>query len=135
MSNFLSREPSGGASGCKLTSIKGLDLHIGRSWLFYRALQLDLRWGKVANDSFHFQKLANKKLAGKRALINVENKGDDHCLQWSVLAALHPVGKNAERVTKYKPYLKELKMGNIASPVKVKDISQFEKQNNMCVWV
>ena len=54
---------------------------------------------------------------------------------WSVLAKLHPVEKDPQRVTKYAQYTKELDFSNIEFPVKIKDIPRFEKQNNLTVNV
>ena len=41
-----------------------------------------------------------KEILMKKACVNVQNK-DDQCFKWSILAALHPQEKNAERVSKY----------------------------------
>lgn len=73
-------------------------------------------------------------IAKKKAIINVQNK-DDKCFMWSVLAKLHPAQKDPQRVTKYKQYVDELDFSNIEFPVKVKDISKFEEQNNLTVNV
>ena len=73
-------------------------------------------------------------IAKKRAVINVKN-ADDKCFMWSVLAKLHPVEKDPQRVTKYTQYMKELDFSNIEFPVKIKDVPLFEKQNNLTVNV
>ena len=73
-------------------------------------------------------------IAKKRAVINVKN-ADDKCFMWSVLAKLHPVEKDPQRVTKYAQYTKELDFFNIEFPVKIKDIPRFEKQNDLTVNV
>lgn len=74
------------------------------------------------------------KIRSKHAVINVKNK-DNKCFMWSVLAALHPVQKHSDRISKYKDYVKELKFRNITFPVKMKDILVFEKQNEISVNV
>ena len=48
---------------------------------------------------------------------------------WSILAALHPVSQNANRVNKYKPYEKELNISDVKFPLTPKDIKKFEKLN------
>jgi len=50
---------------------------------------------------------------------------------WSVLAAMHPVPrkKHPQLVSHYVRYEKELHMDNIDYPVKISQISKFERQN------
>ena len=43
-------------------------------------------------------------------IINVQNKKDNKCFLWSILAKLHPAKDNGKRVTKYQEYEKELNM-------------------------
>ena len=40
-----------------------------------------------------------KKIANRKALINMENK-DDNCFKWAVTRALNPISTHAERITK-----------------------------------
>ena len=74
------------------------------------------------------------KLRTKRAIINVKNK-DNKCFMWSVLAALYPPQRDAERIWKYKNHITSLKFSGIPYPVKMVDIPKFEKQNNISVNV
>ena len=69
-------------------------------------------------------------VANKKGCINIKNE-DNKCFLWSVLAALHPAAKDAERVTKYKPYESEIKISEY--PVKLSDISKIEKDNLIIV--
>ena len=56
---------------------------------------------------------------------------DEKCFLWSVLAALHPVNRkdHPHRVQHYKCYENQLNVSGIKFPMKVKDISKFERQN------
>ena len=74
------------------------------------------------------------KLRSKHAIVNVQNR-DKKCFMWSMLAALHPTDKNAERISKYIAYTNELNFEYITFPVKVKDIHKFEIQNKISVNV
>ena len=56
-------------------------------------------------------------------------KGDLECFKWSILAALHPASKDAQRVTNYQEYKDELNFEGINFPVSIDKISKFEKQN------
>ena len=64
----------------------------------------------------------------KKALLNIKNK-DNKCFLWCVLRYLHPKGKNAELLTDLKQKENSLNTKGIKFPVRVKDISKFEKLN------
>ena len=61
-------------------------------------------------------------------MINIENE-DQECFKWSILAALHPVSKNPQRVSKYQDFKDELNFEGIYFPVTIDQVSKFEKQN------
>ena len=64
----------------------------------------------------------------KKAIVNIRNK-DDKCFLWCILRYLHPRDRNDFRITDLKQYEKCLNTKGIKFPVKVKDISKFEKLN------
>ena len=68
-------------------------------------------------------------------IINVKNLKDNKCFTWSILAKFYPVNDHKERVTKYAPYEHLLNMSDIDYPVRIKDISKVEKQNNININV
>ncbi|CAC5378564.1 unnamed protein product [Mytilus coruscus] len=68
-------------------------------------------------------------------IINVQNKNDNKCFLWSILAYLYPVVKNKQRITNYKEYEDEISMRGIEYPVAKEDISKVEKQNNLIINV
>ncbi|XP_071150628.1 uncharacterized protein [Mytilus edulis] len=68
-------------------------------------------------------------------IINVQNKKDNKCFLWSILASLFPANKDKQRVTKYKEYENEINMKGIEYPVSIKDIPKVEKQNNLSINV
>lgn len=74
------------------------------------------------------------KLARKKAIVNVQNT-DEKCFMWSILAALYPVAKHPQRVTKYTEHTDKLDFTGISFPVKVADITKFEKQNDLSINV
>ena len=69
-----------------------------------------------------------KDVYDTKSIINIKNQ-DQECFKWSVLAALHPAVKNAERITHYQPYKEELNFNGIDFPVTIDQIPKFEKQN------
>lgn len=70
-----------------------------------------------------------KDVYDAKAVINVEIQ-DQECFKWSILAALHPASKDAQRVTKYQEYKEELNFEGINFPVTVDQISKFEKKQS-----
>jgi uncharacterized protein YbaR (Trm112 family) len=74
------------------------------------------------------------KLANKKAIVNVQNT-DQKCFMWSVLAALYPVTKDPQRVTKYANHVDKLDFNGVPFPVKVTDIPKFEKKNSLSINV
>ncbi|KAK9878806.1 hypothetical protein WA026_003644 [Henosepilachna vigintioctopunctata] len=60
---------------------------------------------------------------------------DEACFAWAVTAALHPVEKSPERISKYPHYTKVLKLKGIQFPMTLKQIPNFEKQNNISINV
>jgi hypothetical protein len=77
-----------------------------------------------------------KVLANKKAIINIKNNDDKYFL-WSVLAALHPADDHVDRVSKYTQYENEFDYAfkDIEFPVKLSDISKFEKRTNISINV
>ena len=64
----------------------------------------------------------------KKAIVSIRNK-DEKCFLWCVLRYLHPRDKNDFRLTDLKQKENSLNTKGITFPVKVKDISKFEKLN------
>eukprot|EP01050_Picozoa_sp_SAG11_P029902 SAG11_NODE_8610_length_994_cov_2.696429_2_plen_93_part_00 len=56
-----------------------------------------------------------KPLKTKKAIINVKNK-DHECFKWSMLFAMFPAKKDAERIGKYKEHQDKLDFTGIAYP-------------------
>ncbi|XP_042913258.1 uncharacterized protein, partial [Parasteatoda tepidariorum] len=76
------------------------------------------------------------EIAKRRAVLNIRNY-DEKCFLWSVLANLHPCPdrKQATRVTKYLEFENELNVAGISFPMKLTQISKFEKLNNLSINV
>ena len=64
----------------------------------------------------------------KKAILSIRNK-DEKCFLWCVLRYLNPRDKNDFRLTDLKQKENSLNTKGIAFPVKLKDISKFEKLN------
>ena len=116
----LDQYPQNG-SGWRLNAILGSDLEMDK----YKPLR----------GSSYIE--LPKPIRDKKATINIQNKKDNECFKWSVLAALHnkEIDRNHERVNKYKQWEDDLNFDNIKFPVAIKDIKKFEKQNNLKINV
>lgn len=74
------------------------------------------------------------QIKNKGACINVKNN-DDACFTWALMAALHPVDIHSERISNYPHYSKILKLKGIQFPMTIKQIPNFEKQNQISINV
>ena len=67
-------------------------------------------------------------MTNKKAIVNIENK-DEKCFLWCILRYLHPKERDEERLTGLKNYEFSLNTEEITFPMKLKDITKFEKLN------
>ena len=67
-------------------------------------------------------------ISNKKAIVNIQNK-DDKCFLWCILRYLHPRDRDEERLTGLKKYEFSLNTKGITFPMKLKDITKFEKLN------
>ena len=65
------------------------------------------------------------------SILNVQNM-DTYCFLWSILANIHPVNKDPQRVSKYIAYKNELNINDIdfTNGMRITDIDKFENLNN-----
>ena len=77
-----------------------------------------------------------KSIIGKKAIINVKNN-DENCFLYSILTHIkwNSKEKNKNKVSLYKPYLHELRTDGINMPMKLEDITKFEKLNDLSINV
>ena len=101
----------------------------GSGWQFLKVIKLVLhttRWEPLYGGSYI---PLDPYLANKKALINMQNE-DDKCFMWSVLRALYPKDKNAERIDKdLKSKKDSINMKGISYPVSLRAIDRFEHLN------
>ena len=100
----------------------------GSGWYFKEVVRLEIHiveYKPIKGGSFIPLPEIIKK---KNAIINIKNE-DDKCFLWSVLRYLHPKEIHGERLSDLKKYENDLNFKQIEFPVKVKDITKFEKQN------
>ena len=72
----------------------------GSDWTFYKVIRLKLHTVSFKPLRGYTWIPITKKLADKKAIINIKNKKDNKCFLWCVLRALNPKEHNAEIVDK-----------------------------------
>lgn len=70
----------------------------------------------------------------KKAVVNIKNN-DQKCLKWALLSAMYPTNTNANRTSSYIRNESKLNFDGIQFPVKLKDMTKVEKQNNISINV
>ena len=70
----------------------------------------------------------SKEIINKQACLGIECL-DDRCFLYSCLAAVYPRKRNAHRTNYYVKYLYKLNTDGIAFPVRLEQISRFERLN------
>ncbi|XP_018404145.1 PREDICTED: uncharacterized protein LOC108780826 [Cyphomyrmex costatus] len=74
------------------------------------------------------------KIKSQKAVVNVRSK-DNACFGWSVVAALYPAKNHVDRTSSYPHYTTMLNLDGIEFPMKLKDISKFERLNDSSINV
>ena len=109
--------------------IQKTEMAEGSGWVFLNVKKLVLhttRWDPINAGSYIDLPEA---LKNKHALINMKNQ-DEKCFLWSILRALNPKDKNAERVDNdLKSKQDTINMQGIRYPVSFRDIDRFEHLN------
>jgi len=101
----------------------------GSGWKFekFMSIQINvLKYTPTVGSSFI---PLPKELTDKKAIINIKNN-DNKCFMWSVLAALYPVEKNAERITNYTKYENLFDWSCVSFPTTIDDIDIFEEKHS-----
>ena len=107
----------------------------GSGWQLYSIVGLDISIVKFKPLSGSGYSKLPPSIAKKKAVINIKNE-DDQCFKWAVTRALNPTNKNPDRITKeLREQSEKLNWDGITFPVKIKDISVWEKNNETKVNV
>lgn len=97
-------------------------------WSFLNNLYLEVNINKYdpLNGSTYTDLPAIIK--NKKACVNIKNK-DAYCFFWSIVAALFPVKRNAQRLSSYPFFGDVLNIKDVTIPVSFLDIKTFESNN------
>ncbi|CAH1109243.1 unnamed protein product [Psylliodes chrysocephalus] len=101
-------------------------------WAISKIVLLEVAINKYeVGNGTSFIKLPNQILK-KQACINVQNR-DQSCFFWSIVSALYPPTGNVSRTNSYPHYSTVLNIQGLEIPVKLNQISKFEKFNQISV--
>ena len=102
----------------------------GSGWQFEEVESFDMHVDpfKPLGGSSYFP--LPKKLAAKKAIINVKNVKDNECFKWAVTSAIYPREKNGERLNgEMRRNSERIDWTGINFPTPLKQIKRFEKLN------
>ena len=101
----------------------------GSGWIFDEVLHFDILTNVYKPLTGSSWVPLPKFLASKKAIINPKNS-DRECFKWAVTEAVYPQKSNRDRITKTsKDNAKKFNWDGIKFPVKLSQISLFEKNN------
>ena len=100
----------------------------GSAWYFKEVVQLEIHTVEYNPTKGSSYIPLPDWISNKKAIVNIQNK-DEKCFLWCILRYLHPIDKNKERLTDLKKYEFSLNTKGITFPMKLKDITKFEKLN------
>ena len=112
----------------KINESIGNYINNGSGWYFKQIVNLEIHINeyKVMRGSSYIP--LPDWIMRKKATINLQNK-DEKCFLWCILRYLHPTKINENRLTDLKQYEFSLNTKGITFPMKVKDITKFERLN------
>ena len=113
-----------------------MEAAVGSGWVLLKILSVKLHFAtfKPLRGSSYIE--LPSWIKNKKAVVNILNKSDNECFKWCVTRALHPIGKNQERLTsKLREQSKIFDWTGVNFPTTFEDISRFEKNNNVSVKV
>ena len=100
----------------------------GSNWVFKEVVKLEIHTIEYnPNKGSSYIDLPSW-IKNKKAIINLQNK-DDKCFLWCILRYLHPKESHEERIKDLEKYEFSLNTKGITFPMKVNNITQFEKLN------
>ena len=100
----------------------------GSNWMFKEVVKLEIHTAEFNPTKGGSYIDLPKWIKDKKAIINIKNK-DDKCFLWCILRYLHPKETHEEKIKDLEKYEFSLKTKGITFPIKLKDISKFEKLN------
>ena len=100
----------------------------GSNWVFKEVVKFEIHTIEYnPNNGSSYIDLPSW-IKNKKAIVNIKNN-DDKCFLWCILRYLHPRDRDEERIKDLEKYEFSLNTKGITFPMKVNNITQFEKLN------
>ena len=106
----------------------------GSGWYFKEVVQLEIHTVEYNPTKGSSYIPLPDWISNKKAIVNIQNK-DEKCFLWRILRYLHPKERDEERVKDLKKYEFSLNTKGITFPMKLKDITKFEKLNSSLLGI
>ena len=100
----------------------------GSGWYFVHVVQLEIHTVEFNPSKGSSYIPFPDWLSNKKAIVNIQNK-DEKCFLWCILRYVYPKEIHEERLADLKKYENSLNTKGITFPMKLKDITKFEKLN------
>ena len=100
----------------------------GSGWYFKEVLRLEVHTVEYNPTKGSSYIDLPEWIKNKKAIINIKNR-DDKCFLWSILRYLYPKEKDAQYLKDLRKYEFSLNTKGLTFPLKLKDITKFEKLN------
>ena len=108
----------------------------GSGWQLDRVEHLDININPYNPLSASSYIPLPKKLAEKKAIINVKNENDNECFKWAVTSAVFPAKEHGERLSKQmRKDSEKFDWTGIEFPVSEEFVDKFENQNPYAINV
>ncbi|CAH3027681.1 unnamed protein product [Porites evermanni] len=115
---------------CSKNILKDIDAYQenGSGWYFIEVVQLEIHTVEFNPSKGSSYIPLPDWISNKKAIVNIQNK-DEKCFLWCILRYLHPKENHEETLKDLKEYENSLNTKGISFPMKLKDITKFEKLN------
>ena len=100
----------------------------GSNWVFKEVIKLEIHTNEFNPTKGSSYTDLPSWIKNKKAIVNIKNK-DEKCFLWCILRYLYPKERDEERIKDLEKYEFSLNTKGITFPMKVNNISQFEKLN------
>ncbi|XP_065676786.1 uncharacterized protein LOC136092455 [Hydra vulgaris] len=102
---------------------------LGSNWIFVSIKKMDINIIEYNPLKAKSYIPLDKKLTAKKAIINIQNE-DNQCFKWCIARALNPTDNNPQRIDKdLITQAEKIHWNKIEFPVSLKQVTQFEKNN------
>ena len=100
----------------------------GSGWYIKEVIQLEIHTNEFRPMRGNSYLPLPDWIMRKKAIVNIQNK-DNKCFLWCIFRSLHPKDKHDSRLGDLRKYENSLNTKGLTFPMKVKDISKFERLN------